>query len=714
MTTRASLTRAGLVIAWSLAGLGCYSGLDGSGPGADGGGDGADTGDDGGNDGADDGGSEGGSDDGPSVAEDDPGRVTLHRLNRAEYDNTIRDLFWGLDVSPADGFPADDHSLGFDNIADVLSMTPVLFELYERAAEHSIEAAMATNIAGESQRVEAEEAGGTTGAAVGEFWNLSSNGTVSAAVELPGDGEYRVTVRAYQQAGGPDDANMVVLVDGLQVASFDVAALADAPGEYEIEVDLTAGAHTVVAEFTNDFFDEDLSADRNLLIDWIEVAALDGGGPLSVRDKLLVCEPGVDGDDGCAREILAAFVPRAWRRPTKPGELDALMAVFAGAQAEGNTWEAALQVALKATLISPNFIFRVELDPEPGSLTPHGLNEYEIASRLSYFLWSSMPDDGLFERAAAGELSDPEILRLEVARMIDNERSAALVANFFGQWLWVRALADPLSKDYDLYPAFDEALQASMVMETTLFLETFLTEGRSMKDILVAEESFIDASLAELYGLPVPAPGDVDSNGFARVAFDGAPRRGLLTQGGLMSILSHPNVTSPVRRGKWVLEQLLCRPPPAPPPGVEVQPIEPTEGGTMREQLEQHRQDPTCAACHNLMDPLGLGLENYDAIGAYREMEAGYQIDASGTLPDGTAFDNALEMSALLADSEDFSRCTIRKTMIYALGRDVGPSDVPYIDAIEADFVAGEMTLEALIVAVATNETFTMRHGETE
>lgn len=708
------MSRSALAVAAAFVLCGCYSGLDEGEPpgvGEDGQLDGDGGHDDGGSDGADD---DGGDDDGPGADADDPGRVTLHRLNRAEYNNTIRDLFWGLDISPADNFPADDHSLGFDNIADVLSVTPVLFELYERAAQQALDAALAADVSGELVHTEAEAVGSDVGAeCCGGFWNLSSNGSVTAAVQVAGDGEYRVSVRAYQQAAGPDDANMRVLIDGTEAGAFDVAALSDAPGVFEVETTLTEGAHTVAVEFTNDYFDGPAAEDRNLLIDWIDVEGLGGGdGLVSVRDQLISCDPVADGSDTCAREVLEAFAPRAWRRPSTSAEVDALMAVFAGAQAEGSDWDDALSVALQASLVSPHFIYRVEIDPEPGSLVAHPLDDYELASRLSYFLWSSMPDEALFQRAAAGQLSDPDVVRTEVARMLVDERAEALVANFFGQWLWVRALTDTLSKDYDLYPQFDAALQASMATETTLFLQTFLTEGRSLQDLLVAEESFVDASLAQLYGLPAPEPGDVDDNGFARVAFDGAPRRGLLTQGGLMSVLAHPNVTSPVRRGKWVLEQLLCQPPPAPPPGVEVPPVEPSEGGTMREQLEAHRADPTCAACHNLMDPLGLALEHYDAIGAYRELDGGFAIDTTGTLPDGTPFDGAMQMASLLADSDGFARCTIRKTMTYALGRDVGPSDTTYVEDVMADFVAGNMTLESLLVAVATNDTFTMRRGE--
>jgi hypothetical protein len=525
-----------------------------------------------------DSGAEGGtdSDGGPGVSgEHDPGRVTMHRLTNTEYDNTIRDLFYGLDVHPAADFPADEVSLGFDNISDVLSVTPVLFELYDRAAEQTIALALAS------------------------------------------------------------------------------------------------------------------------------------GGEGSARDQILTCQPSPGAEATCADEILRAFGKRAWRRPLTDSEVGELVALVQDAMTAGNDFEQSITLGLQTLLVSPHFLFRVEIDPDPSSLVPHPLSDHELATRLSYFVWSTMPDDELSDLADAGMLGDPEMLATQVTRMLQDERAESLVDDFAGQWLYLRNLDHDLAKDQGTFPEFDVELQASMKTEAEMFFRTFITEKRSLRELLTANETFVDARLAEHYGLPVP-----QGEGFQRVSLEGMPRRGLLTQPGLLSVLSHAAVTSPVKRGKWVLEQLMCIHPPPPPPGVETPPLAPGEGGTMREQLEQHRADPACAACHELMDPIGLGLEHYDAVGRFRELDYGQPIDATGKLPTGESFDGAMEMVALLADGDDFAACTARKTLTYALGREPGDSDAPYLEEIVADFQAADMTLEGLLVAVVTSDTFRTRRGE--
>ncbi len=699
-------TAAGVLAALAALSLGgCYSGLEGfgrTGSGADGDDDDDDDDDVG----------EGETDDGPGSDEPDPGRVTMRRLNSVEYDNTIRDLFFGLEVSPADGFPADEVSLGFDNIADVLSVTPVLFELYERAAEQTIATALVTTGGGgEAVHHEAEDLGGSVGAACcGGFWNLSSNGEISTTVDLAQDGDYAVVVRAYGQQAGPDPARMSITVDGTLVTELDVTAISDAPGEYTAELPLTAGAHSVSVGFTNDFYDPDVGADRNLLVDWVDVVGPQGvGGTTSVRDLVLTCEPAAGAESACADEILRTFGRRAWRRPLADAEVERLVLVVDSALAEGLDWEGAISVGLKALLVSPHFLFRVEVDPDPGALTPHPLTDYELATRLSYLMWSTMPDDELFGLADAGMLQDPVVLEGQVRRMLEDERAEALVDNFAGQWLYLRNLDYEIAKDYDTFPEFNLELQQSMKTETEMFFRTFITEGRSLRELLTAEDTFVDTRLAEHYELPAPA-----GEGFERISLEGHPRRGLLTHAGLLSVLAHPVTTSPVKRGEWVLDHLMCQSPPPPPPGVEVPPLEPSVGGTMREQLAQHRADPNCAVCHDLMDPIGLGLEHYDAIGRHRLSEAGMDIDASGELPGGGAFNDGLEMVGLIAEGEDFPRCTIRQTMTYALGRPPTTEDQPYIDDIEAETIARDFTLEGLLVALVTNDVFRQRRGEAQ
>lgn len=686
-----------LTLSLALAG-GCYSGVSGfdRGPGlADGDGGSGDAGDSG---------------TGDSGEEDelDPGRVTMHRLTNAEYDNTIRDLFFGLPVSPSAEFPADEVSLGFDNISDVQSVTPVLFELYERAAEQTIaEALTSTGGGGATQHHEAEDVGGTVGnVCCGGFWNLNSNGEIATTMTVEAAGDHELVVRAYGQQAGPDLPHMVMTVDGAVVGELDVAAVAAAPGEHAVVVNLGAGNHAVSVAFTNDFFDANAGADRNLYIDWIELRPV-GGDPTSIRDKVLTCVPEPGNEEPCAEEILRAFTKRAFRRPVADAEVDGLVGLVSDALASDQTWDEAISIGLQAVLISPHFLFRVEIDPEPASLTPHLVNDYELATRLSYFVWSTMPDDELTAQADAGTLHEPQALETQVRRMLQDPRAEALVANFAGQWLYLRNLDGGLAKDYDAFPDFDAELQASMKTESEMFFRTFITEGRSLRELLTAKETFVDARLAEHYGLPA-----LEGEGFQRVSLEGLPRRGLLTQPGLMSVLSHSVTTSPVKRGKWVLEQLMCIVPPPPPPGVEVPPFEPVPGATTRELLEEHRKNPECAACHNIMDPIGLGFEHYDAVGRFRTEESGAPIDASGNLPTGETFDDALGMVELLADSEDFTFCTSRKTLTYALGRETSVVDLPYVEEIMADFEAADMTLEGLLVAVATNDTFRMRRGE--
>lgn len=700
-------TRARVLTTLIALGSGCYSGLNGGrGDGGDdddvGSADDAATADDG-DDTAD-----GGDTEGEDVG--DPGRVTLHRLNRAEYNNTIRDLFWGLQIAPADDFPADDHSFGFDNIADVLSVTPLLFELYERAAENVLEAAFTATGGAGVQRSEAEDGTADVGSASGEFWALTSNGGVTMIFDVETAGDYALTVRAYGQQAGPALPQMSVEVDGVSLGTIDVDAVAATPGEYAFDIALAAGSRTVVVSFLNDYYDAAAGLDRNLYVDWVEIDGPAGlpPGADDIKAKLLPCTPAPGAEAECTRQVLTAFTERAWRRPLTTAEIDALVELAESARLDGDPWEESIRLALKNVLVSPHFLFRVELDPEPTSLVAHPVGDYELASRLSYFLWSSMPDDELFAAAKAGSLQDPAELQDQVVRMLADERAEALVANFAGQWLYFRAIGPNIAKDPTMFPMFDEELRTSMRTEMEMFFRSFVTEGRSLRELLTSDTTYVDARLAAHYGLPAP-----QGAGFVEVALGDTPRRGLLTQAGLMTVLSHPQVTSPVKRGKWVLEQLLCIPPSPPPPGVDADPPDFDPDTSIREQLEAHRANPECAVCHDTIDPLGLGLEHYDPVGAYRTIDGGKPIDASGNLPsDGPAFQDALEMAALLADSDDFTSCTIRHTLTYALGRGVTASDLPYIDEVRTNLMATDFALEDLVIALVTSDMFRMRRGE--
>ncbi len=569
-----------------------------------------------------------------------------------------------------------------------------------------LDAALSATVTGETVRGEAEAGTADIGQALDDAWLLSSNGAVALPFEVAEAGEYTVRVRAWEQAAGPDAAELELVVDGAAVGTAAVSATAAAPEIYEFTVTLAAGTRSLEASFTNDFYDAPSNADRNLVVDWIELENPDSiqPGSTDVRANLLVCEP-ADGDEStCTREVLEAFVPRAWRRPVTPAEIDGLVALAESALQDGEDWEGSIRHALKAVLLSPHFIFRVEIDPDPASTEAHPITDHELASRLSYFLWSSMPDAALFAAAEAGELHDPAALQEQVVRMMDDPRAEALMSNFAGQWLYIRAVSPDIVKDALLFPGYDLELNASMRTEMELFFRTFVTERRSLRELLTADETFIDARLAAHYELPAP-----EGTGFGPVSLAGSKRRGILTMGGLMTVLSHPHTTSPVKRGKWVLEQLLCTPPAPPPPGVETDPVAPSPDASVREQLAEHRENPMCAGCHNLIDPLGLGLEHYDPIGAFRALDGGKPVDASGNMPDGTEFTDALDMVGLLSERDDFTRCTVKHAATYALGRGMKDDDVPYLDEILAAAEGSGFSLEDLAVAIATSDIFRMR-----
>ncbi len=644
----------------------------------------------------------------------DPGRVTLHRLNRVEYDNTVRDLL-GTAQRPGRDFPSDDHGYGFDNIADVLAMSPLLFELYENAAEKLIDEAMFQPVTEPvTFLVEAEDAQHTVGGPSGGAWNLWSNGEASEALKLPADGTYRMRVRLWGQQAGPDPVHVALSVDGLTFAEVDVTATAAAPEVVEVTFEAKAGLRQVAVAFTNDFYDPVSSADRNLLVDWFEVY-----GPLEVltvkpvnaaRERIMVCDPAAIGEVACARQIVAAFGQRAWRRPLTEAEVDAVAAFLAVAQEEGEGFEAGVRLALQAILTSPHFVFRVEVDPDPTGATPRPLTDWELASRLSYFLWSSMPDDALFEAAKAGRLQDPAELEAQVRRMLKDPRATALVDNFAGQWLYLRAI-DDAAPDPWVYPAWSEALREAMRAEAWLFVNGFLRGDRDMRELLTATESHIDATLAEHYGI---APFSAPPGAFVPTDVSAFGRGGLLRQGALLTALSYPTRTSPVKRGKWVLGQLLCSEPDPPPPGVENITPEALASKTLREIMEIHRADPLCASCHVLMDPIGLGLEHFDGLGVWRETytDSGLPVDATGTLPGLGDFADADGLLALLADSPAVSMCIVEKTLTYALGRGPLDGDKPYLKALTQGFEVSGRRFSDLVVLLVQSEPFRMRRGQ--
>ena len=637
----------------------------------------------------------------------DPGRVTLRRLNRTEYDNTVRDLL-GTNERPALDFPADDFGYGFDTIGDVLALSPLLFEKAEAAARTLVEDALRIYPPTSRQRAQAETATHECGGAAGSFWNLWSACGLSVQVTVASPASYEIRVRAYQSPAGSETARMQILDGALPVgAEIEVPALSSAPRIYAANTFLYPGIHTIHVEFTNDYYVA--PADRNLYVDYVELY-----GPLDVATPApqivalrALCDPAVDGTRSCLRERLEAFVRRAWRRPPTTEEIDTLVALAEATSLDGTDFEASLGSAMTAAMTSPHFLFHVERDPHPSSAEIHPLSDHELATRLSYFLWSSMPDAALDLLADAGTLDVPATLAAQVHRMVQDPKARGFVDSFAGQWLGTRSL-DDVNPDSIYFPAWDDALKQAMRDETHLVFQEFLQTQTDFLGFFDANFTYLNDRLAQHYGLPAPG-----SSTPVRVTLpQGGQRSGIFTHGSILTVYSQPRRTSPVKRGKWALDQILCIDIPPPPAGVEGTLDAPGATGTLRERLAAHRAKPECAACHDYLDPIGLGLENYDAIGAYRTQDDGHPIDASGAFPDGRSFNGAAAMAAVVKADPNTPHCVAERLLTYALGRGLEDGDQTHLDAITAAFQTNERSLERLITAIVQSEPFRMRRGE--
>ena len=632
-------------------------------------------------------------------ARTDVGRVTLRRLNRFEYDSTVRDLL-GDTTHPANDFPADDYGHGFDNQGDVLSTAPLLVEKYDAAALKLVKTALAAEYRpGFSQRLPGTSMTASTGVAEGSAWNLYSTGTIAGDVTVTAAGTYTLNVRAYESAAGPDRSQLAFLVDGVQQgAAANVAATVAAPQTYSRQVTLTAGTHSIGAGFLNDYYLA--PADRNLYVEYVELTRPASGSP-SGTARLLTCDP-TTGGATCVRDILTRFGRKAWRRPLDGAELNRLTAIVAMVQAEGDGVQQGLELALQAVLLSPHFLFRVEADL---STTPRALDDHELAARLSYFLWASTPDEELSTLADNGGLR--AALEPQVRRMLADPRADALSSQFAGSWLWSRGVEEA-SPDPVIFATVTPALKSAMKAQTEAFFKTFYREDRSALELLTGTDSFMNDALATHYGVPLPG-----STSLVRVQNVPENRRGLLGHGGLLTITSQPNRTSPVKRGKWVMAQLMCMEPPPPPANVEAFAPSGTPTGTLRQQFEAHRAKPECAGCHAMMDPIGFGLENYDAVGRYRTTDTGgFPIDSKGTLFDGRTFSGPTELAATVSADPKFADCTARQLFTYALGRAPVSTDECTIKTMTAALTQNGHRLPALITALVKSETFTQRRGE--
>lgn len=652
----------------------------------------------------------------------DPGRVTLRRLNRFEYNNTIRDLV-GVDFKPAADFPSDDVGYGFDNIGDVLSLPPILFEKYLNAAEKITEAAIAAEpLRGVIQSVEGEKLqGGSTGGNGAKV--LASNGKVSAEVEAAVDGEYVVRIVAFEMHAGKEYAQMRFSVDDKPLHTFDVKGKPELPQAFALRMPLKAGKHSIAGEFLNDYYRPDDSdpnnRDRNMGISAIElqgpIEKTDSKQPIpAAHRKIFVRKPKSDMSDAedCARAILGNFANKAFRRPVTREELDQYVELGRSVMLEGESFERAIEVAIQAMLVSPHFLFRIEIDAEPDNPKAiHPISEYELASRLSYFLWSSMPDDELFKLASQNALRNGTNLTNQVQRMLKDPKAQSFIESFSGQWLQTRNLKQ-MTPDPKMFPTFDENLREAMRMETELFFSEIVQQNRSILDLLDADFTYVNEKLARHYGLS-----GISGEKFQRVKLDGEKRAGVLTQASILTLTSNPTRTSPVKRGKWVLENILGAPPPPPPPGVEeLQNDEKAVlSGSLRQRMEQHRENPSCASCHQRMDPLGFGFENFDAIGGWRTQDGKFEIDPAGVLPSGESFKSPKELRQILKGFKtEFARCLTEKMLTYALGRGLEYYDKCTIDLLLAKLEQDQYRIGGMITEIVLSEPFQKRRGKKE
>jgi len=660
-----------------------------------------------------------------------PGRPVIHRLNRAEYSNAVRDLL-ALDIKPGAMLPADDTGYGFDNIGDVLSLSPMLIERYLSAARKVSRLAVGdTNTKPEIAEFRPpkslQKGGLKRSERSGDDLPFDSAGGLSVSYRFPVDAEYAIKINLAPTAG----------FDGPQVGKT-----------FDLRLPVKAGTRTVAVTFPRqdavpEVVPQRVAApDRSHAVAFVDLR-LDGArlktfdlegesaapvlsvltisGPYDIagpgdtpsRRKIFVCKPATtEEEEPCARKILSTLAYRAFRRPVTDADLQPLMRFYERGRS-GGTFENGVEAALRALLVSPGFLFRIENDP-PGlpPATAYRVNDFELASRLSFFLWSSIPDDELLDLADRGRLQDPAVLSQQVNRMLADPRSRALVDNFAGQWLYLRNLAQ-VRPDPDEFPEFDTSLRLSFQRETELFFADVLRSNRPITDLLDARFTFINQRLAEYYGIP-----EIYGAQFRRVSLSDPNRGGILGQGSILTVTSYPNRTSVVQRGKWVLDNLLGSPPPPPPPDVPSFTAHGKDGRklTTREAMEQHRANPTCAACHARMDPIGFALENYNGIGKWRVTDAGRVIDASGKLPDGTEFEGLAGLRTLLLTKrrDDFIATVAARLLTYALGRGLEPYDQPAVRSIvrEAsgpDPNAPAPSLEALIKAIVRSVPFQMR-----
>jgi len=667
-----------------------------------------------------------------AAARPDAGKLPpLHRLSRTEYENAVRDLLAlgpllkEMDYSLL--LPPDNASSGFDNIADLLFISPTAMESYLNAAEKISRLAVGDPNIPEmvnSYRLSDQEEQTVRA----EGLPIGTRGGLMVTGEFPLDGDYLIRV---ELTGASDtEQKLEITVDGERVQLARISASqgrggrgGSKPAEFRIPV--KAGTRAVGVTFVqrDEVRDEEVLRPRlrspgpEVAVETVTISGpynVKGPGDTASRRRIFVCRPGsASEEEPCARRILTALERRAYRRPVSAADVQSLMPFYIAGRAEGG-FDLGIERALQRLLVSPQFLFRIERDPAgaaPG--TSHPISDLELASRLSFFLWSSIPDDELLDLASEGNLRRPGVLEKQVRRMLADARSESLVTNFAEQWLYLRDL-DSRKPNESLFPDFDESLREAFRKETDLFLDSVLRGNGSVLDLLSANYTFVNERLAKHYGIP-----NIHGSEFRRVTFPaGSPRGGLLGQGSILTITSYATRTSPVNRGKWVLQNLLSSPPPPPPPNVPALQTEGEEAGktlTMREAMVRHRANPACAGCHSRMDPIGFAMENFDAVGRWRARDGDRPIDASGIFPNGEKFDGMAGLkAALLSHPEEFVSTISRELLMYAIGRNVQYFDEPAIRAIAREGARDNYTFASLVLGVVKSVPFHMREAPRE
>jgi hypothetical protein len=663
-------------------------------------------------------------------ARPNPGRPAVYRLNRFQYANAIRDLI-ALDIDSASLLPADDSGYGFDNIGDVLTVSPVLLERYLSAAAKISRSAVGDPSLGPTSTEYQIPPATVQSERERDDLPIGSRGGIAVRHHFPLDAEYVIKVRlqrgkdATTILGISEQRQLDIRLDGARTKLFTVggqsrAEAENAQGELddglEVRIPVKAGPHLVAATFLKDIVKPegvlDTAGSQAFFegVGSVSIAgpyAAKGPGDTPSRRKIFVCRPQelkrrLGDEEACATKIIATLARRAYRRPINKDEISGLMIPYKAARDNGS-FEDGIRLALQRILVSPDFLFRVEVDPaKAASGSAYRVSDVELASRLSFFLWSSIPDDELLKLAERGKLKEPGVLEQQIKRMLADSRANTLVSNFVGQWLYLKNI-EAVLPDPAAFPDFDENLRVALARETELFFESMLREDRSLLDLLRADYTFLNERLARHYGIP-----GIHGSQFQRITLTNEERKGLLGQGSVLTVTSYPNRTSPTLRGKWLLENLLGSPPPPPPPNVpSLKEDKDVSLLTMRQRMELHQASAVCSSCHSRMDPLGFALENFDGLGRWR---AG--VDSSGILPDGTKIDGPVALrNVLLSKKDQFVTTATERLLTYALGRGVESFDMPAIRKIVRDAAPGDYRWSSLIVGIVKSAPFQMRRA---